>query len=149
MSPLWVAVGCWGHSLLIRCKNVDMCPVRHGPSTLLDTHTGRTVHDYMSQNVKRSPLSSYHLKHSTIVEHSDASTFPCASIAPASHWSSQCSLTSGLSGMYGWTRHLRTPTQRERRSFTLSVQSNARTRLPSNVSVVFQGQISSSSDAIS
>ena len=47
------------------------------------------------------------------------------------------------------SRHLRTPTQRERRSFTLSVQSNARTRLPSNVSVVFQGQISSSSDAIS
>lgn len=103
----------------------------------------------MSQNVKRSPLSSYHLKHSTIVEHSDASTCPCASIARASQWSSQCSLTSGLSGIYGWTRHLRTPTQRERRSFTLSVQSNARTRLPTNVSVVFQGQISSSSDAIS
>ena len=148
MSPLWVAV-CWGHSLLIRCKNGHVSRPSHGPSTPLDTHTGRTVHDYMSQNVKRSPLSSYHLKHSTIVEHSDASTCPCASIARASQWSPQCSLTSGLSGMYGWTRQLRTPTQRERRSFTLSVQSNARTRLPSNVSVVFQGQISSSSDAIS
>ena len=129
-----------------------MCPVRHTirvPRWTRTPLTGRTVHDYISQNVKRSPLSSYHLKHSTIVEHSDASTCPCASIARASQWSPQCSLTSGLSGMYGWTRQLRTPTQRERRSFTLSVQSNARTRLPSNVSVVFQGQISSSSDAIS
>ena len=103
MSPLWVAV-CWGHSLLIRCKNGHVSRPSHGPSTPLDTHTGRTVHDYMSQNVKRSPLSSYHLKHSTIVEHSDASTCPCASIARASQWSSQCSLTSELSGMYGWTR---------------------------------------------
>ena len=102
MSPLWVAV-CWGHSLLIRCKNGHVSRPSHGPSTPLDTHTGRTVHDYMCHVTKCQALTALFIPPETL---DDSGTLRREHMSMREHRTSIAMVSSVLSDI-GVERHVR------------------------------------------